>query len=805
MIRLLHVFALSGLLLLSGLLAVPAHAHTPPDTLSVSTIMQDPDTWIGSWPSNARWHEDGSALYFDWNPEGDFPSDSLYKVTPDDPEPVQVEPEDRRAATPYFSGWQHGSHTYTSDFSRKVFVHRGDVYLYDHSTDETLRLTRTTSSASQPRFAPDGQRVLFRDGDTLFALDLAQGSLQQLTDIRATDEPTDEEPSPKKAFLEEQQRDLFETLRERHEQSEKAEAAEEKDDAADPDPVPVYIGDKSVSHLSMDPSERFTAVGVVAPGAATPTQIIDYVTESGFADPVDARPKVGRPDGSYELHLADAERDTTYTVDLTTLPDAEAWPLADIADPDTLDADTTRALQAFGPYWNDDGSLAVVDVRTDDNKDRWIARLDPEDGSVSVIDHQHDEAWIAGPGISWAGGPSTLGWMPDGETVYFQSEATGYSHLYTAHVPSGETEQITDGNFEVFDPQLTQDGSHWLFASSEVSPYERHWYRMPAEGGDRTRLTEQQGQYTAAPHPDDETLGLLYEHIVQPPEIYLQTDEGEERVTFSTTDEWNAIDWSPGTLTEMEASDGVEVPMQIFEPEEPNGAAVLFVHGAGYLQNVHYGWSNYFREFMFHNILKAQGYTVVNLDFRASAGYGRDFRTAIYRHMGGRDLQDYVDLAAYLEEQHDIAPDRNFIYGGSYGGFISLMALLTEPDSFGGGAALRSVTDWAHYNHPYTANILNTPVVDPEAYERSSPIYFAEGLEDPLLMTHGLVDANVQPQDIFRLSQRFIELGKTDWELATYPVEPHGFTEPSSWTDQYRRILYFIERSVGPDRIEQAW
>jgi len=128
------------------------------------------------------------------------------------------------------------------------------------------------------------------------------------------------------------------------------------------------------------------------------------------------------------------------------------------------------------------------------------------------------------------------------------------------------------------------------------------------------------------------------------------------------------------------------------------------------------------------------------------------------------------------------------------------MALFTEPDHFGGGAALRSVTDWAHYNHGYTSNILNTPAQDSMAYVRSSPIYHAEGLEDPLLMTHGLVDTNVQPQDIFRLSQRLIELGKTDWELAMYPLEPHGFQTPSGWTDQYRRIFKYIEESVGPNR-----
>ena len=136
------------------------------------------------------------------------------------------------------------------------------------------------------------------------------------------------------------------------------------------------------------------------------------------------------------------------------------------------------------------------------------------------------------------------------------------------------------------------------------------------------------------------------------------------------------------------------------------------------------------------------------------------------------------------------------VYGGSYGGFITLMAMFTAPDAFAAGAALRPVTDWAHYNHPYTSNILNEPQQDAEAYRRSSPIYFAEGLKGALLICHGMVDVNVHFQDSVRLAQRLIELGKENWELAVYPVEDHGFVEPSSWTDEYRRILKLFETTL---------
>src|SRR5690606_25848422 len=135
------------------------------------------------------------------------------------------------------------------------------------------------------------------------------------------------------------------------------------------------------------------------------------------------------------------------------------------------------------------------------------------------------------------------------------------------------------------------------------------------------------------------------------------------------------------------------------------------------------------------------------MDYRASAGYGRDWRTAIYRNMGTPELEDLKDGIDWLVEHHDVDPKRVGLYGGSYGGFLALMAMFTMPDDFAAGAALRPVTDWAHYNHGYTSNILNTPMVDPEAYERSSPIEHAEGLKGALLICHGMQDDNVFFQD----------------------------------------------------------
>jgi dipeptidyl aminopeptidase/acylaminoacyl peptidase len=327
---------------------------------------------------------------------------------------------------------------------------------------------------------------------------------------------------------------------------------------------------------------------------------------------------------------------------------------------------------------------------------------------------------------------------------------------------------------------------------------------MSVDGGPRTRITSESGGHDAVVSPNGALIADVYSYVNQPPDLFIAPNKPSTtiaRLTTSPSAEFLGASWLAPPIVKIPASDGVLVPAHLYRPQDmgatPNGAAVIFVHGAGYLHNVGNFWSEYPREYLFNQYLAQHGYVVLDVDYRASAGYGRDWRTAIYRWMGGRDLQDQVDASRWLTKTYGVPASRIGMYGGSYGGFMTLMALFTAPDYFGAGAALRSVTDWAHYNEGYTSAILNRPQDDTLAYRRSSPIYFASGLRAPLLMAHGMADQNVHYEDIVRLEQKLIELGKKNWTLASYPVEDHGFVRPSSWTDEYNRIFDLFERTIG--------
>lgn len=763
--------------------------------LTVEKIMQDQSKWIGTSPSNIFWSEDGKTLYFSWNPDKNK-GDSLYKFVLPDRTPVKVTPKERRAL-PAQSG------TYSPSRSMKVYEKQGELYLLYTKTLKIKQLTNTIERESNPYFSGDETKIIFSRSNNLFSLSLEDGTITQLSNFLTGSKKAEAKPAnDEEKWLKADQLAMFDVLKERKEKKEEAEKNAKADLAKRPKEI--YTEDKTLEQPQISPDLRYITYRLsVQPKNAKTTIVPSFVTESGFTEDIATRTKVGSPLATYENFVYDIKKDTVYqivTKDIAGIMDQPEF-LKDYAKKDTTKKKpVARKTIILGPIWSPDGSYAVVNIRSVDNKDRWIMQLDPATGKLKLLDRQHDEAWVGGPGIGFNFGGGGLGWV-DAQTLYFQSEADGYSHLYTVNLVTGEKKQLTKGKFEIQQAQLSRDKKAFYLTTNEAHSGEQHFYKMSVEGGERMKLTSMVGANDVTLSPDESTLAVRYSYINKPWELFLQENKPNakaEQLTNSLTDEFKAYAWKDAKVISFTARDGVEVFARIYEPTAKlkNKKAVVFVHGAGYLQNAHKWWSQYSREYMFHNLLVDKGYTVLDIDYRASAGYGRDHRTGIYRFMGGKDLEDNVDGAKLLVSKYGIDPKKIGVYGGSYGGFITLMAMFTTPDVFAAGAALRPVTDWAAYNHGYTANILNEPQTDSLAYRKSSPIYHAAGLKGHLLICHGMVDVNVHIQDSYRLVQRLIELKKENWEMASYPMEDHGFVEPTSWMDEYKRILKLFEEKL---------
>ncbi|GGG29135.1 peptidase S9 [Christiangramia forsetii] len=756
--------------------------------------MQDPD-WMGTFPNSVRWGIHGENIYFNYNPEKN-PADSLYRISINNPKKIlKVTVKEQQELIPE-------SGNFNDSRSLKIFTEKGDLVLYDMKSRKKKELLDLPFSINDPEFLNDNERIAFKAEDNAFIYDLEKGSIQQLTSIKSgfKSDNADKESSDKDEWVKNENLELLEVVKQRKEKEDNSkayrESIKEKEDFI------FYLEDRDLRNLEVSPNGKYAGFSIIDRESGENTIVPNYVDESGYTKDISTRSKVGEMDYSAELALYNFEKDTVFIVDVSGLPGIAKLPDYTSDYPDKEWKEEPRGVIPSNIHFSENGEKAVVNLRSTDNKDRWIALLDLEKGTLKSIEHQRDEAWLAGPGIGYTYyGYEELGWLPDNKHIYFQSEETGYSHLYILNVENGKKKDLTSGDYEVFDPSLSNDKKHWYFTSSKMHAGERHFYKMPVMGGKMEQLTSMTGKNDVKHSPNEEYMAITYSYMNKPEELYLKKPGSKsepQQLTSGQSEEFSSYDWREPELIKFKASDGAMVPARLYVPEEAakNDAAVVFVHGAGYLQNAHKWWSSYFREYMFHNLLTDLGYTVIDIDYRGSAGYGRDWRTGIYRHMGGKDLSDQVDGVKYLLENHNIDPEKVGIYGGSYGGFITLMAMFTEADTFKAGAALRSVTDWAHYNHGYTSNILNEPSKDPIAYRKSSPIYFAEGLEGDLLIAHGMVDVNVHFQDVVRLSQRLIELGKEDWEMALYPVEDHGFVEPSSWTDEYRRILELFNESL---------
>ncbi|WP_454804149.1 prolyl oligopeptidase family serine peptidase [Mucilaginibacter phyllosphaerae] len=763
--------------------------------LTVEKIMRDPK-WIGVSPSNIRWSDDSKKIYFNWNPDK-TERDELFYITPNNTKPQKVSITERRDMVPESGKWNK-THTL------KIYEDEGDVFLWQANTGKVVQLTHTAGRESNPTFTGDESSVIYTYDNNLYQLKLSKGELTQLTNfVKTTGEKKPAKDNEQARWLKKQQTELFDIIK-----------VEEKDRKLDSTERALFkpsklkeiaFGDKRLSGAQVSPDGRYITYRLTQPAEGAKAGIVpNYVTSSGYTEDIQNRTKVGAPQATSESFVFDTRRDSVYAIVTKDIPGIKDIPAFYNDYPKELaalkKANADRKVDITGPFWSPDGKYAIVNVDAQDNKDRWLMKLDAATGKLTLLDKQHDDAWIGGPGTGAWFADGSLGWA-DATHFYYQSEASGYSHLYLADVVGGSKKQLTSGKWEVQTLRLSNDKKTFYFTANIEHPGITQFYRIPVTGGVPVKITGMKGGNEIDLSPNEKWLAIRYSYSNKPWELYVQPNKpgaAAVQVTHSTTAEFNTYAWREPEVISFKNRNGKDIYARVYVPKNPDPAkpAVVFVHGAGYLQNVHYWWSSYFREYMFNNMLVDNGYTVMDIDYTASSGYGRDIRTGIYRHMGGADLTDQVDGVKLLVDKYGVNPKHVGLYGGSYGGFMTLMAMFTQPDVFASGAALRSVTDWAHYNHGYTSNILNEPFTDEKAYRQSSPIYFADGLKGKLLMLHGMVDENVNFQDIVRLSQRLIELHKENWELAPYPVEDHGFVQPSSWTDEYKRIFKLFEETL---------
>jgi dipeptidyl aminopeptidase/acylaminoacyl peptidase len=759
--------------------------------LTVREIMAEPSI-AGMRPEGEKLSPDGTLAAFLWSAQGREPRDFYVVQTsgkeqpkilaravdkPQDSHPVtatnnttrdEARTDSRReeramqrdaaqtAREQNFSGID-----WSQDSRRLLFSKGGDLYIVGVS-DSSLtprRLTRTVAPETNARWLADNHRILYQSAGNLFVLDVDQASLVQLTREGAGSSNSQQN-------------------------------------------VGQGTSASALSITGAQASDDGSRVAYIVSDTSKQRQIFvpDYMGEF-VASPTVRR---GWTEQRVQIIASDGSQERPT---LVKLPNAEG------------------VSYLRGVRWTQDNASLVIDRIDRDTKRRQIflaavgkqSTAPVNETTATLVDEETDAKWIAP--LSRIIEPS-----PKNDGLLFASERDGFNHLYLAPLNrsgansvvaqgnaangASNVRQLTRGNWEVNWASWLSDGERVIYSSTQASTAERHFYLLNVRTNETTRLPTTAGMNTD-PQLAKNGAALLYQHSEYntPNDLYAlrittaMQSAKPQQLTDTVPARFKQIAWTRPTFFEYAAKDGKTVKARIYTPpgfdRSKKYPAVVFVHGAGYLQNVVNGWNNYYREAMFNHILAERGYVVLDVDYRGSLGYGREWRTDVYDFLGGTDLQDELDGIDYVVKNYAVDRARVGMYGGSYGGFMALMAAMRAPEHINCAAALRPVADWKNYyasSPVYTAERLGFPDKNAEAYHRSSPISYADKLQRPLLILHGVVDDNVFFQDSVQLIEKLIELGKTDYfDVMFYPKESHGFTKPESWTDEYERILKFFD------------
>lgn len=749
-------------------------AATLAQTLTVRDIMAEPSI-AGMRVEGEKLSPDGSKVIFLWNAEGK-PLRDLYMVatsggTPavilrssDLPAPTRTpQPENKldygvemRDDFVKARENQLGNFEWSPDSKRLLFTHGGDLYVFTLGEAKPKRFTKTQAPETGGRFL-DNDRIMFSQSGNVFVLNTSDFLLTQLT-------------------------------REANQQA-------------------------NVSVGNPTPNKAGTMIAYVVSDSSKYRSLVvpNYLPEFVAASPT----RRGWSEQKLYAVPADGSHDTPFEI---KLPKPEG-------------VSNFRRM-----VWAADGKSLIVDRVDKDTKRRqlyYVHNVGSKAEQIILVTEETDDKWQAPLSAIFEPNPK------DPSQLFFGSERDGYNHLYLARLEQLKTErdargvirsegdpgfssnvaitQLTKGNWQVEWAKWMPSGTDLIYLSTQDGTEVREFFYLDPKSGIpgakvrtslRVGMRENPQLSDAGPEPT-----LLFEFSMWNWPTELNTTKvcfgcREPRLFLQLTETApnSFIDkrWNKPKFIDMPSRDGKKIPVKIYLPpghsSKQKYPMVIFVHGAGYLQNVINGWNNYYREFMFNDMLTRKGYVVLDIDYRGSAGYGRDWRTDVYDFLGGKDYDDHIDSIDFMVKNYAVNPAKVGAYGGSYGGFMAAMLAARAPDKIAAAAALRPVMDWKNYyatNPGYTAQRLGFPDKNPEAYKRSSPISYADKLERPLLILHGMSDDNVHVQDSVQMMEKLIRLGKTKYfEAMLYPSENHGFVRPESWTDEYERIFSFFEKHL---------
>jgi dipeptidyl-peptidase-4 len=418
---------------------------------------------------------------------------------------------------------------------------------------------------------------------------------------------------------------------------------------------------------------------------------------------------------------------------------------------------------------------------------------DAATGKSQTVLTENDKYWI---NLS-----SDLHFLSDGRRFLWSSERSGFRHLYLYDLSGKQVAQLTRGDWEVENvAKVDEQAQAVFFTSTQKSPIERHFYRLALSGGEPVALTHEHGTHGVSLAPDGKHFLDTYSTAMAPPQQRLYNADGGLVATLAENKvaELEKYHFQPVEFFTVPGADGTPLEAAMIKPAGFDASrrypVIVHLYGGPHGQEVRDAWQG--SNFLWHELMAEKGFVIFVLDNRGMAGRGHNFETPIYHHFGSVELADQLAGVKWLSTQPFVDAARVGVWGWSFGGYMTCVAMLRGGDVFKAGFAGAPVTDWRRYDTIYTERYMGTPQENPEGYRDSSPVNFAAGLRGKLLVAHATGDDNVHFANSVALAEKLVEAQKYA-EFEIYADRGHGISDSAGRIHIFNRVTQFFVENLS--------
>lgn len=443
--------------------------------------------------------------------------------------------------------------------------------------------------------------------------------------------------------------------------------------------------------------------------------------------------------------------------------------------------------------WANDSQHMFIQLLSRDQKHLLMMNFDRISGDTRLLLEEKDTRWVNVHDLFYL--------LKTRREFIWGAERDGFMHLYHYQLDGKLLNRITAGAWNVTGIDFVDEiDGRIYFTATEKSPLERHLYESPLPGGACRRITLQEGTHSVNFSPAGNFFIDCFHHELFPP-VYsvlgVNSAKSPRILSAPSPQIMESLGLRAWDYTVLKLSSGDSLFARLLKPPDFDPSrkypVIVYVYGGPGAQIVVRKWDGFID--LWHQYLSQQGFLIFCLDNRGGSGRGKTWETSIFGKLGDIELKDQLLGVEYLKSLPFVDPDRLGIWGWSYGGYLTLMALSSQPCPFRAGASVAPVTDWLNYDTIYTERYLSHPKDNASGYVASSPVHRLDRVQGALLLIHGESDENVHVQNSMQAVSRLVAAGKL-FQLILYPGMNHDIASNQHRVHLCKSLLSFFEMNL---------